>query len=141
MISNFKSQITYSFVKCGCSIYCFFFFFVFFFNSANLICRGMDISKYFRESLGLRDNDSRLYILPDTEESSILIMVNVHKFCPPKSLIIWHIKTSRPRSDCAFRSSLIKIYTVCHFTKCFKKQLHKNKNLGQKNYGPKCSKF
>ena len=30
-----------SFVKCGCSIY-------FFFNSANLICRGTDISKYFR---------------------------------------------------------------------------------------------
>ena len=31
-ISNFRSQITYSFVKCGCSIY-------FFLNSANLICR------------------------------------------------------------------------------------------------------
>ena len=31
-----------------------------FLNSANLICRGTDISKYFRESLGLRDNESRL---------------------------------------------------------------------------------
>ena len=30
-------------------------------NSANLICRGTDISKYFRESLGIRDNESRLY--------------------------------------------------------------------------------
>ena len=31
-------------------------------NSANLICRSTDISKYFRESLGSRDNESRLYI-------------------------------------------------------------------------------
>ena len=37
-----------------CSIY-------FYLNSANLKCRGTDISKYFRESLGLRDNESRLY--------------------------------------------------------------------------------
>ena len=29
-------------------------------NSANLICQDTDISKYFRESLGLRDNESRL---------------------------------------------------------------------------------
>ena len=35
---------------------------LFFLNSANLICQGMDISKYFRESLVLRDNDSQLYI-------------------------------------------------------------------------------
>ena len=34
----------------------------FFLNSANLICRDTDISKYFRESLGLRDNESRLYM-------------------------------------------------------------------------------
>ena len=33
----------------------------FFLNSANLICRDTTISKYFRESLGLRDNESRLY--------------------------------------------------------------------------------
>ena len=53
--SNYKSLITYTFVKCGCSIY-------FFLNSAILICRGTDISKYFRESLGIRDNESQLYI-------------------------------------------------------------------------------
>ena len=41
-------------MKCGCLIY-------FFLNSANLICRGTDISKYFRESLGLRDNESQLH--------------------------------------------------------------------------------
>ena len=52
-ISNFKSPITHIFVKCGCANY-------FFLNSANLICRGKDISTYFRESLWIRDNESRL---------------------------------------------------------------------------------
>ena len=68
-ISNFKSQITYQFLKCDCS---FNFFFFFFFNFAKLTCRGTDISKvvlggtmgtkYLRESFGLRDNESRLYL-------------------------------------------------------------------------------
>ena len=49
-----KSPITYKFVKCGCSNY-------YFLTSANMICRGTNISKYFRESLGIRDNESRLY--------------------------------------------------------------------------------
>ena len=35
---------------------------LFFLNSATLICRSTYIFKYFRESLGIRDNDSRLYI-------------------------------------------------------------------------------
>ena len=42
-ISNTRSQITYIFVNCGIDL--------FFLNSANLICRGTDISKYFRVSL------------------------------------------------------------------------------------------
>ena len=33
-----------------------------FLNSANLICRGTDISKYLIVSLGIRDNESGLYI-------------------------------------------------------------------------------
>ena len=33
-----------------------------FLSSANLICRTTDISKCFIESLGFRDNDSRLYL-------------------------------------------------------------------------------
>ena len=44
------------FVKFGCSN-------GIFLNSANLICRNTDISKCYRESLRLRDNESRLYIL------------------------------------------------------------------------------
>ena len=43
-ISNFRSQFTYSFVKCGCSIY-------FFPNSANLICQGTDVSKFYESPL------------------------------------------------------------------------------------------
>ena len=60
-ISILRIQITYSFVKCGCLIY------LFFLSSANLICRDTDISKYFRESLGLRDNESRLYLAYHTQ--------------------------------------------------------------------------
>ena len=34
----------------------------FFLNSGNLICRSTGMLMYFRESLGVRDNESRLYI-------------------------------------------------------------------------------
>ena len=37
--------------------------FIFFLTLSTLICRGTNISKYSRESLGLRDNGSRLYII------------------------------------------------------------------------------
>ena len=50
-IFNLRSQITYLFVKFGCSI-------CIFLSSANLICRSTDISKCFRGSLRLRDNES-----------------------------------------------------------------------------------
>ena len=60
-ISNFKSPITYiDFLN---MVVRFIFYYFFFLNSANLICRGTDISKYFRGSLGIRDNESRLYVL------------------------------------------------------------------------------
>ena len=49
-------------MKCGCCS--------FFLNSANLIRRNTDISKYFRESLGLRDNESRLYKYGKTKNSN-----------------------------------------------------------------------
>ena len=54
-ISNFRSQSTHSFVKCDCSIYCFPHFL------KSDMSRYADISKYFSESLGIRDNESRLY--------------------------------------------------------------------------------
>ena len=37
--------------------------FIVFLTLSTLICRGTDISKYFSESLGLRDNESRLYLV------------------------------------------------------------------------------
>ena len=39
--------------------------FIFCLGSVNLICRCMDISKYLRVSLGLRDNESSLYFIED----------------------------------------------------------------------------
>ena len=51
--SNFRSQIAYSLnvvVQ-----------FIVFLTLSTLICRGTDISKCFSESLGIRDNESRLY--------------------------------------------------------------------------------
>ena len=73
--SYLKSPITYIFVKCGCSNY-------FFLNFAYLICRGTDISKNLIESLGFRDNESRLYfIYPkywDTTHLTILVLKSVN---------------------------------------------------------------
>ena len=52
-ISNFRSQITHSFVKCGCSIYSF----------PHSLNSDMSRYGYLSESLGIRDNESRLYLL------------------------------------------------------------------------------
>ena len=69
-ISNFKSPITYIFVKCGCSNY-------FFLNSANLICQDTHISKYCRESLGIRDIKSQLYIRIRSYEHSFMSIYTI----------------------------------------------------------------
>ena len=57
--------------------------------------------------------------------------------CPKISYTkVWQngiCKQCRSRSDCCFRSSLIRVYNVCCSTKCIKKQLHKKKNLGTKS--------
>ena len=37
-------------------------FYIVLLTLSTLICRGTDISKCFSESLGIRDNESRLYI-------------------------------------------------------------------------------
>ena len=82
-----KSPITYIFVKCGCSNYCFL-------NSANLICRGTDISKYFRESLGIRDNESRLYIFIVEKNDTGLFDIS------EKSCFAWYV----PQKACIMNS-------------------------------------
>ena len=53
------------------------------------------------------------------------------KFRTPKCLTKWICKQCRPRSDCSWRRHLIRINTVCHFTKYFKKRLLKKQNLGK----------
>ena len=84
-ISNFRSQITYSFVKCVSSSY-------FFLHLVILICRGTDISKYLRESLGLRDNDSRLSLRKYAYS-------NILKILPPKNEKKKKKKKIRKNSD------------------------------------------
>ena len=116
-IFNFKSLVTHIhvFVKCGCSIY-------FFLKSANQICRSTDILKYFRESLGIRDNESRLYIVL----SDYCFNCNL-SFLFPGSPFPLHLtlvllnpdipclcKQCRSRSVGFWRSQLIWICTVCH---------------------------
>ena len=61
-ISNFKIPITYTLVKCGCSIYFF-----------PKICNS-DMSRYgylevFQRSLGIRDNESRLFLTPSVQDT------------------------------------------------------------------------
>ena len=49
------------------------------------------------------------------------------KISKSKFLAKWHMQTVQTQI------SLIRVYTVCHLTKYFKKQLHKKQNLSQKN--------
>ena len=44
------------------------------------------------------------------------VMVNVLKFCTPNFGQNSIYKQCRPWSDCSWRSSLIRVYTVCHST-------------------------
>ena len=56
-------------------------------------------------------------------------MVNILELCTPKFLIIWHKQTVQT----PIRSSLIRVYTVCHSTKYFRTQLHKKQKLGKRS--------
>ena len=44
-----------------------------------------------------------------------------------------YANSADPDQTAPERSSLIRVYTVCHSTKYFKKELHKKQNLGQKS--------
>ena len=72
---------------------------------------------------------NKIYIKAITIAKQTQNMVKVLKFCTPKFLIKWLVQKCSPRSDCSFRSSLIRVYTVCHINMYFKKQLHKKQNL------------
>ena len=57
-------------------------------------------------------------------------MIHVLKFRTPKFLTKWHMQTLQTE---VIRSSLIRVYTVCHSYKYFETQLHKIQNFGQKS--------
>ena len=102
-----------SFVKCGCSIYLFFYIFIFFYsffifyflfyfilffifcNSANLICRGTNISKYLRESFGLRDNESRLYFCKFSKAHSFFFFFFFF-FFSSSNVSTWYLSDNCP---------------------------------------------
>ena len=83
--------------------------FIVFLTLSTLICRGTDISKSFSESLAIRDNESRLYLLtcapnegskqPAHPRSLIrVVLVRMKKLC-----IFWYSKYPQWGfwSDCA----------------------------------------
>ena len=72
-------------------------------------------------------------ILSYNLNNSTSLTVNVLKVQTPKFLANAICKQCRPRSDCSRRSSLIRVFTVCHSTKHFKRQLHKKQNLNEKS--------
>ena len=51
--------------------------FIVFLTLSTLICRGTDISKYFNESFGIRDNESRLY----TQQLPRFILIPSYNVC------------------------------------------------------------
>ena len=100
-ISNFKSPITYIFVKSGCSNY-------FFLNSANLICRGTDISKHFIESLGIRDNESRLYC-SQKQRTHKRKKIEVSVSMRPACALFVCVEVLRPSQTNGVRSSAVSL--------------------------------
>ena len=61
---------------------------IFFFNSENLICRGTDILKCFRVSLGIRDNKSWLHY----EYRLAWILMSTHNICFVVVFFVWRNK-------------------------------------------------
>ena len=73
-IFNLGVKLRIHSVKGGCSINCFFL------SSVNLICRTTDISKCFIESLGVRDNESRLYFERPDQTVQLFLLIWCFRF-------------------------------------------------------------
>ena len=63
---------------------------------------------------------------------TVSFTVNVLKFRTLKCLIKWHMQTVQTQIRLLLWSSLIRVYTVCHSTKRFKRQLRKTAKFKQK---------
>ena len=64
---------------------------------------------------------SYMYVHCLTLWADCIVTVNVLKFRTQKLLIKWHMQTEQTLIRLLLRSSLIRVYTVCHSTKYFKK--------------------
>ena len=67
------------------------------------------------------------YMSHSRSSHKLTSMINVRKFLTPKFLTKWHMQTVQSQT-----SSLIRVYTVCHYTKYFKKLMHKKPNFDKK---------
>ena len=88
-------------------------------NSANLICRSTDISKYFRESLGIRDNESRLYI----QENEILTSFQPG-FVTGDSTTFQHLHTYHAFCEAVDAGKEVRVF-FCDISKAFDRVWHR----------------
>ena len=67
----------------------------YFLNYGNLICRRTDISMYFRESLGVRDNESRLYLCLNLVNTALHNTSAMQPFCRKEVVFVFTNKCHR----------------------------------------------
>ena len=81
--------------------------FILFLISATLIFRGTDISKCFRESLGIRDNESRLYFHYSLQpyNGSLYMHSTV-----ASSVINEHLMVTKSRQECGCQWCKLIVY-------------------------------
>ena len=106
-ISNFCSQIAYPFVKCVVQ-------FIVFLTLSTLICRGTDISKCFSESLGIRDNESRLYSSHLTPNLALWLKLPIPRtnFHGPKDVRALFVTYYVSNTLCILNHHLITIQAI-----------------------------
>ena len=83
--------------------------FIVFLTLSTLICRGTDISKCFKESLGIRDNESRLYKLKCKLEQ----VDGASSHIPAPLHISLHIRIR----NAFLQSPSIPLYSTFHYLK------------------------
>ena len=98
---------------------------------ANLICRSTGISKYFRESRGIRDNESQLYF-----QDSTCLCPNGYRFVQRKTYCTLNWIASieeawesclKPKTTSASSSAQQRCYTIRHWKKKQQQQQKKKK--------------
>ena len=89
---------------------------IFFLNSENLICRGTDISKCFREPLGIRDNESRLYMVYFTRKLSKKMQIQTRNRRSPSRFALFVTHSDMDSSEDNMTSlPLESVCEICMF--------------------------